>query len=225
MYQGYIKRTLDVILSLAAIIFFSPLLLILSIAGMIQMKGVPYFVQTRVGKDERLFQLIKFRTMSNEKDKTGHFLPDEKRLNSYGRFLRATSLDELPELFNIFIGDMSIVGPRPLVPEYLPYYTEEERCRHNVKPGLTGLAQVNGRSYLSWEEIFKYDICYVRNVTIWNDIRIIFQTAKKVLRHADIADATEMLRDENGDLYVKTSCGKKKIHKELNVERKGIIQR
>ena len=157
------------------------------------MKGNPFFTQERPGKDEKIFKLIKFRTMSNEKDKNGELLPDEVRLNKYGRFLRSTSLDELPELINIIKGDMSIVGPRPLLVEYLPYYTEEERHRHDVRPGLTGLAQVNGRNLLNWDERFIFDVQYIQNLSLKNDIKIIIVTIKKVLHRSGVSENTNAM--------------------------------
>ena len=153
------------------------------------MKGNPFFTQPRPGKDEKIFKLIKFRTMTNEKDAQGNLLPDDVRLNSYGKFLRSTSLDELPELFNILKGDMSVFGPRPLVPQYLPYYTEEERKRHSVRPGLSGWAQVNGRISASWEQRFKYDVEYVNNILFLFDVKIILETLRKVVKRADIVEA------------------------------------
>ena len=152
MYRNVIKRALDFLLSLMALVILSPLFLILILVGCVEMKGNPFFSQKRPGKNEKIFSLIKFRSMTNEKDKNGALLPNEIRLNKYGRLLRKTSLDELPELINILIGDMSIVGPRPLLPEYIPYYTEEERHRHDVRPGLTGYAQAHGRNSVSWED-------------------------------------------------------------------------
>ncbi len=186
MYARFFKRLFDFFLSLIALIILSPVFLILIIAGSIAMRGNPFFVQPRPGKkgkngQERIFKLIKFRTMDNRKDKDGNFLPDDVRLNKYGRVLRSTSLDELPELVNILVGDMSIVGPRPLAVIYLPYYTPKERHRHDVRPGLTGLAQVHGRNALKWEERFAYDLEYISKITLANDIRILFLTVKKVL--------------------------------------------
>lgn len=186
MYQRYVKRVLDFSLSLFALIVLSPLLLVLIVVGAVQMKGNPFFTQLRPGKDEKIFRLIKFRTMTNAKDKEGNLLPDEKRLVPYGKFLRSTSLDELPELINIVKGDMSIVGPRPLLVEYLPYYTEEEKCRHNIRPGLTGWAQVNGRNAISWDHKLGLDIEYVSKLCFVMDIRIILLTLEKVLRRSDI---------------------------------------
>ena len=153
------------------------------------MHGNPFFTQLRPGKDEKIFRLIKFRSMTCERDAEGKLLPDEKRLTRYGKFLRSTSLDELPELFNILKGDMAVIGPRPLVPQYLPYYTEEERKRHSVRPGLSGWAQVNGRTSVSWEQRFKYDVEYVNNVSFLFDVKIILETIKKVVKRADIVEA------------------------------------
>ncbi len=208
MYAKYVKRPLDFMLSLTALIILSPLLLILTIVGAIAMKGNPFFVQKRPGKiskktgHEKIFSLIKFRTMSNAKDKNGNLLPDKDRLNRYGKFLRSTSLDELPELVNIVKGDMAIVGPRPLLVEYLPYYTDEERKRHTVRPGLTGLAQVNGRNAVSWEDIFKHDLEYVGNVSFYRDLKILIQTAYKVICRVDIIVAQS---DDSGNLNVERS--------------------
>lgn len=186
MYAKYIKRIFDFVLSLMALIVLSPLLVILIILGAVFMRGNPFFTQARPGKNEKIFKLIKFRTMDNRKDKDGKLLPDDVRLNKYGRILRSTSLDELPELINILIGDMSIVGPRPLVPQYLPYYTEEEKHRHDVRPGLTGLAQVSGRNFVNWDERFAYDVKYVNKITFRNNLKIIFLTVKAVLKRTGI---------------------------------------
>lgn len=190
MYAKFIKRLLDLILSLCAIIVLSPVLLILTIIGAYKMKGNPFFTQERPGWHEKIFKLIKFRTMSNEKDKSGKLLPDEVRLNKYGRFLRSTSLDELPELFNICKGDMSIIGPRPLLIEYLPWYTEKEHRRHDVRPGLTGWAQVNGRNNLDWDHRFETDVYYVDHISFPFDLKIFFLTIKKVLVHEDVVENT-----------------------------------
>lgn len=198
MYAKFFKRFFDFILSVMALIVLSPVLLVLTVIGAIAMRGNPFFVQPRPGmKDkagnEKLFNLIKFRTMSNAKDKKGKLLSDDIRLNKYGRFLRSTSLDELPELINITLGQMSFVGPRPLLVEYLPYYTEEERHRHDVRPGLTGWAQINGRNNIrSWEERFQYDLAYIRDCSLVFDIRIIFLTIAKVFKRSDILVGSEI---------------------------------
>lgn len=193
MYAKIIKRPLDFVLSLCAIIVLSPVLLLLMVIGAVAMKGNPFFTQLRPGKNEKIFKLIKFRTMTCEKDKEGNLLPDDKRLTKYGKFLRSTSLDELPELLNILKGDMAVIGPRPLLPEYLPYYTEEERKRHNIRPGLTGLAQVNGRNAIaSWEERFEYDVKYVNECSLLMDIGILWKTVYKVVKKSDILVGSEI---------------------------------
>lgn len=191
MYAKYIKRFLDIVLSGCALLVLSPLLLVLTVLGAIMMKGNPFFTQLRPGKNEKIFRLIKFRTMTCEKDENGNLLPDEQRLNGYGNFLRSTSLDELPELLNIFIGNMSIVGPRPLLVSYLPYYNEKEKHRHDVRPGLTGLAQVNGRNNLTWEQKFAYDLEYVENISLKKDVGIIFTTIGKVIKRSDVQTDTQ----------------------------------
>ena len=190
MYARFGKRCLDLVLSVAALLVLSPVLLVLTVLGAWFMKGNPFFTQLRPGKDEKIFRLIKFRTMSMERDEQGNLLPDEKRLNGYGRFLRSTSLNELPELINIALGQMSLVGPRPLLVEYLPWYTEEERLRHTVRPGLTGLAQVNGRNNLTWEQKFAYDLEYVRCISLVGDVRILVKTVGKVLHRSDVQTDT-----------------------------------
>ena len=190
-YKPVFKRFWDIVLSFVALTILSPLFIVLTIVGAIAMKGNPFYVQKRPGKKEQVFKLIKYRTMSNAKDNQGHLLSDEKRLNKYGRFLRSTSLDELPELINIFIGDMSIIGPRPLAVEYLGFYTREENKRHDVRPGLTGWAQVNGRNSLTWESKFAYDIEYVDKLSVFFDFKILFLTIGKVLKRADIGQGNE----------------------------------
>lgn len=186
MYEKFLKRLLDFLLSLLALIVMSPLLLVLTVIGAIAMKGNPFFTQPRPGKNERIFNMIKFRSMTNDKDENGNLLPDEKRLNSYGKFLRATSMDELPELINILKGDLSIVGPRPQLVRDMVFMTPKQRLRHSVMPGLTGLAQVNGRNNISWEKKFQYDIEYIENgITFLNDTKIVFKTLRKVFERAD----------------------------------------
>lgn len=199
MYKRFIKRLLDFTLSLCAIIVLSPLLIFLMIVGAIAMKGNPFFTQLRPGWHEQIFKLIKFRTMDNRKDENGELLPDEVRLNKYGRFLRATSLDELPELINILKGDMSIVGPRPLLVQYLPIYSETQHHRHDVRPGLTGWAQVNGRNGISWTRKFEYDLEYVNTVSFPLDVKIVFMTVKAVLSHEGISsDTSDTMEDFTG---------------------------
>ena len=202
MYANCFKRVIDFTLSLIALIVLSPVFLILVIIGAIAMKGNPFFTQLRPGRiskktgEEKIFKLVKFRTMSNKKDGDGNLLPDDVRLNKYSRILRSTSLDELPELWNIICGDMAIVGPRPLLVKYLPLYSEEQRHRHDVRPGLTGLAQVNGRNALSWDEKFELDVKYVRNITFVGDLKIIFGTIGAVLKREGINSQASITVEE-----------------------------
>lgn len=196
MYAKYIKRIFDFVLSLMALIVLSPLLVILIILGAVFMRGNPFFTQARPGKNEKIFKLIKFRTMDNRKDKDGKLLPDDVRLNKYGRILRSTSLDELPELINILIGDMSIVGPRPLLVKYLPRYNEEQRHRHDVRPGLTGYAQAHGRNAVTWEEKFKMDVWYTRNISFITDVKVVIDTVKVVLKRDGISSDTSATMEE-----------------------------
>ncbi len=196
MYAKYFKRLLDFILSLTALIVLSPVLLILIILGAVNMKGNPFFTQLRPGKDEKIFRLIKFRTMTNQKDKEGNLLPDDVRLTKYGEFLRSTSLDELPELINILKADMSIIGPRPLLVKYLPRYNDEQKHRHDVRPGLTGYAQANGRNAVTWEDKFKMDVWYTRNISFKLDVKIIIDTVKCVLKRDGISSESSSTMEE-----------------------------
>lgn len=196
MYARYFKRVLDFILSLCAVIVLSPILLLLIFLGAIFMRGNPFFCQDRPGKDERIFKLIKFRSMDNRKDKNGNLLPDDVRLNKYGRFLRASSLDELPELFNILKGDMSIIGPRPLLVRYLDRYNEEQHHRHDVRPGLTGYAQAHGRNAVSWEDKFAMDVWYTKHITFAGDVKIIWDTVMTVLKREGISSETSSTMEE-----------------------------
>ena len=186
MYANFLKRILDFFCALSAILALSPLLLVLTVLGAVKMKGNPFFTQPRPGKGEKIFKLIKFRTMTNQKDANGNLLPDDVRLTKYGKFLRSTSLDELPELFNILKGDMAVIGPRPLLVKYLPLYNSEQRHRHDVRPGLSGLAQISGRNAITWEDKFKYDVEYVKNVTFIGDVKIILTTLKKAIKREGI---------------------------------------
>ncbi len=195
MYAKYFKRILDIILSFIALIILSPLMLILYILVRIKLGKPAIFKQQRPGKNEKIFTLYKYRTMTDKKDENGKLLPDEQRLTKFGKILRSTSLDELPELINILKGDMAIVGPRPLLVQYIDFYTEEERHRHDVRPGLTGLAQVSGRNIVGWNQRLKLDVQYVHNCTFINDIKIILKTVKKVIKREDILVGKEQIKD------------------------------
>lgn len=189
-YEKYLKRPIDIICSLLALIVFSWLYLIIALLVRIKLGSPVLFKQERPGKDEKIFNLYKFRTMTDERDEKGDLLPDEMRLTKFGKLLRATSLDELPELFNILKGDMSIVGPRPLLISYLPFYSKEEKRRHEVRPGLTGWAQVNGRNFIDWDHRLKKDVEYVNNINFILDVKIIITTILLVLKKSDIATDT-----------------------------------
>lgn len=200
IYERFIKRALDMILSGIAIIILSPILLIVAILVKTKLGSPVIFKQERPGLNEKIFKMYKFRSMTDAKDENGELLPDEERLTSFGKKLRSTSLDELPELFNIFKGDMSIVGPRPLMVSYLPLYNEFQKHRHDVRPGLTGLAQISGRNLLSWKERFEKDICYVENISFTLDIKIIFNTVKSVIKRDGISSNTsETMEDFMGN--------------------------
>lgn len=192
-YEKWIKRLIDFAFSLCALIVLSPLILIIAILVRIKIGPQIIFSQERPGKDEKIFKLFKFRTMTDEKDDNGELLPDTLRLTSFGKFLRATSADELPELWCILKGDMSIIGPRPLLTRYLPAYTETEHHRHDVRPGLTGLAQVNGRNYVEWDKRLAFDVEYVNEITFLGDMRIFLSTIKKVFTYEDVATNTEAI--------------------------------
>lgn len=196
MYEKYLKRIMDCLLSGIALVCFSPVILIIALLVRFKLGTPIIYKQNRPGRNEKLFKLFKFRSMTNETDEDGNLLPDEKRLSRFGRILRATSLDELPELVNIFKGDMSIVGPRPLLIRYLPFYKEEERARHSVRPGLTGLAQINGRNNLDWNTRINFDIQYVKHITFVGDMKIILQTIGKVLKKSDIASGEELIMQD-----------------------------
>jgi undecaprenyl phosphate N,N'-diacetylbacillosamine 1-phosphate transferase len=189
LYKNYIKRPMDFIVATFTLIVLSPVLIGTAVLVRINLGSPILFKQERPGYHEEIFTLYKFRTMTNERDAEGHLLPNSKRLTKFGRFLRSTSLDELPELMNIIKGDMSIIGPRPLAVEYLPYYTDEERVRHSVKPGLSGLAQINGRNTASWEQRFQDDLNYISNITFFNDVKIMMKTLVKVMKRADVGEA------------------------------------
>lgn len=202
MYAGFVKRLLDFLIALTAIIALSPILIILTAVGAICMKGNPFFTQQRPGRinrktgEEKLFTVIKFRTMDNRRGADGELLPDEDRLNGYGKFLRSTSLDELPQLVNVLVGDEAICGPRALLVEYLPRYSEHQRLRHRVRPGITGYAQVHGRNLVSWEDKFEMDVWYTEHVTFKNDLKILFDTVSVVLKREGISSETSATMEE-----------------------------
>jgi len=187
MYKRAIKPFLDFILALMALMILLPLLFLVALLLTVANKGTPFFIQTRPGKNEKLFNIIKFKTMSDKKDATGNLISDAERLTLIGKFIRKTSLDEIPQLINVIKGDMSLIGPRPLLPEYLPLYTEQQKKRHQIKPGITGWAQVNGRNAISWKQKFDYDVWYVENMSFLIDVKIVFLTIQKVLTSKDIA--------------------------------------
>lgn len=230
MYIKYFKRIFDFWLALLALVILSPIMLILIIIGAIAMQGNPFFVQPRPGKkdkdgNERIFKLVKFRTMSNKKDKEGNLLPDKIRLNSYGKFLRSASLDELGELWNIIKGDMSIVGPRPQLVRDMVFMTEEQRKRHNVRPGLTGLAQVSGRNNITWEQKLEYDLKYIKNITFFNDMKIICKTALKVLKRVDTVREGTVSDVDFGDwLLTKGSIKKEEYEKKQYEARELLVE-
>ena len=196
MYAKHLKRWIDFIISFCALVILSPVLLLLIVLGFVFMRGNPFFVQERPGKNEKIFKLIKFRTMDSRKDKNGNLLPDEIRLNCYGRILRSTSLDELPELINILKGDMAIIGPRPLLVRYLDRYNEEQHHRHDVRPGLTGYAQAHGRNSVSWEDKFAMDVWYTKHITFAGDVRIIWDTVMTVLKKEGISSENSATMEE-----------------------------
>lgn len=219
MYKHFFKRLFDFLISLFGLIILSPLFLIIAIIGIFVMKGNPFFVQERPGKNEKIFKLIKFKSMTDAKDNNGQLLPDGERYTKFGLFLRKSSLDEIPELINILKGDMSLVGPRPLLVSYLDLYTEEEKHRHDIRPGLTGLAQVNGRNFLTWEEVFAFDLEYIKNVSFFYDIKILIMTAKLIIKHNDVEDRSK-IHEEDGKLIYEDSNGGRRVHAPLDVERK-----
>jgi len=187
LYQNYIKRIIDIIVSIVVLIIVFPILLGVIVLLIITNNGHPFFFQIRPGKNERLFKIVKFKTMNEAKDNNGVLLPDAERMTKVGNFIRKTSLDELPQLLNVIKGEMSLIGPRPLLPEYLPLYTNEQKKRHNVRPGITGWAQVNGRNAISWEEKFKFDVYYADNISVLLDLKILFLTIKKVMKREGVS--------------------------------------
>lgn len=224
IYEKYIKRILDFILSLVALIMLSPILLILVIVGAVKMKGNPFFTQMRPGKDEKIFKLIKFRTMTNEKDSEGNLLPDDVRLTKYGRFLRSTSLDELPELINILKGDMSIVGPRPQLVRDMVFMTPQQRKRHSVRQGLTGLAQINGRNIISWEDKIAYDLQYIEQITFIKDVKIVIYTIIKVFQKEGIATVGMETAEDYGDYLLAKGSISMNVYDNKNDEAIQLLQ-
>lgn len=224
LYRQFFKRFYDIFLSGLALLVLSPILLILIIVGAINMKGNPFFTQQRPGKNEKIFKLIKFRTMTNEKDENGNLLPDDVRLTKYGKFLRSTSLDELPELINIFIGNMSIVGPRPQLVRDMVFMTEEQRKRHTVSPGLTGLAQCSGRNNMSWEQKFEYDLKYIKKIGLWSDVGIIFMTVFKVFKRDGITEEGEATATDLGDYLLSKGEVTDEKYNELQDEAKELMK-
>ena len=218
MYAKFFKRVMDFVLSLCALIVLSPVLLILVVLGAVIMKGNPFFTQLRPGKDEKIFKMIKFRSMTCETDENGNLLPDEVRLTKYGKFLRATSLDELPELLNIVKGDMSIVGPRPQLVRDMVFMTPEQRRRHSVRPGLTGLAQCNGRNAMSWEKKFEYDLIYIQKITFLGDVKILLQTVIKVFQRDGINEEGMATAEDLGDYLLRIGTVDREEYAEKQAE-------
>lgn len=202
MYKNLLKPFLDFICALLGLLFLSPVFLIVWLCLVIANNGNPFFYQRRPGKGERIFTIIKFKTMNDKRDVAGQLLPDAKRLTAVGSFIRKTSLDELPQLLNVLLGDMSFVGPRPLLPEYLPLYNEEQRRRHDVKPGITGWAQVNGRNAISWEQKFEYDLWYVEHQSFALDIKILFKTVLRVFKSEGITQEGQVTAEEFKGKYL-----------------------
>ena len=230
MYANFLKRVIDFLLSLFALLILSPILTVLIIVGAIAMKGNPFFTQMRPGLvdkrtgKEKIFKLIKFRTMSNAKDKDGNLLPDEVRLNGYGKFLRSTSLDELPELLNILAGDMAVVGPRPQLVRDMVFMTEDQRKRHTVRPGLTGLAQCSGRNNMSWEKKFEYDLEYIEKITLWGDIKIMFKTVGKVFARDGINEEGMATAMDLGDYLLESGKVERNDYDEKQAEAKELLK-
>lgn len=225
MYKNYIKRPMDAVLAVFATVVLSPVLFVLIVIGAIAMRGNPFFTQQRPGKDEKIFKLIKFRTMTNQRDENGKLLPDEVRLVPYGKFLRSTSLDELPELFNIIKGDMAIVGPRPQLVRDMVFMTEEQRTRHTIRPGLTGLAQVNGRNNMSWERKFAFDLKYISDgITLLGDIKIIVKTVVKVFQRDGITEEGMATAEDLGDYLLEKGEVEKEQYDRLQEQARELMR-
>ncbi len=224
LYSRYLKRILDFCIALFALLLLSPLFLLLMVLGAIIMKGNPFFTQLRPGKDERIFRLIKFRSMTCEKDAEGNWLPDEKRLVPYGKFLRSTSLDELPELLNILVGDMALVGPRPQLVRDMVFMTQEQRRRHAVRQGLTGLAQVSGRNALNWEDKLNYDLQYIQNISFAGDVAIIFKTFYKTLKRDGINEEGQATAMDFGDYLLAKGQVSQELYNQKQEEARCLLQ-
>ena len=224
IYEVCLKRVLDFTLSVVALVLLSPIFLILMLTGVVAMGGNPFFTQPRPGKNERVFYMVKFRTMSNARDEKGNLLPDELRLNGYGKLLRSTSLDELPELWNIVKGDLSIVGPRPQLVRDMVFMSPDQRRRHSVRQGLTGLAQVNGRNNISWEQKLEWDLKYIdTGITFVGDMKIVIKTISKVFARADIATEGMETAEDYGDYLLRTGKVDKNTYERLQTEAKEIL--
>lgn len=229
MYEKFFKRIIDFFLSTIALVMLSPILLLLLLVGTIVMRGNPIFVQSRPGKkgkdgQEKIFCLLKLRSMSNRRDANGELLPDAERLGKYGRFIRATSLDELPSLINILLGDMSLVGPRPQLVRDMTFMTDTQRKRHDVRPGLTGLAQVNGRNNITWEQKFAYDLQYIESITFFGDLKILFQTVDKVLKRSDTVREGTVSDLDFGDWLLQNGEIDKSQYEKKQAEAKELLR-
>ena len=223
MYARFLKRPLDFCCAALAIVCLSPLLVLLTLVGAIKMRGNPFFTQPRPGKGEKIFKLVKFRTMTNQRDASGKLLPDDVRLTAYGRFLRSTSLDELPELFNILKGDMSVIGPRPQLVRDMVFMTPEQRKRHTVRQGLSGLAQINGRNAVTWEKKIDYDLEYIRRITLLGDVKIILQTLSKVFKRDGITEEGMDTATDLGDYLLETGKITREQYDQGQAEAKQLI--
>ena len=223
MYAKFFKRVIDFTLSLCALLVLWPVLLVLAVIGAVKMKGNPLFTQPRPGKNEKIFKLIKFRSMTCETDENGNLLPDEQRMTRYGEILRSTSLDELPELLNILVGDMSIVGPRPQLVRDMVFMTEDQRRRHSVRPGLTGLAQANGRNAMTWDKKFEYDLQYIEKITLWGDIKILLQTVKAVFAREGITEEGMATAADLGDYLLSEGRVSREEYEDKQAEAKELL--
>ena len=225
MYAIFLKRFIDFTLALVALVVLSPVLLVLTVVGAVKMKGNPFFTQMRPGKDEKIFKLIKFRSMTCQTDKDGNLLPDEQRLTRYGKILRSTSLDEIPELLNILAGDMALVGPRPQLVRDMVFMTPDQRRRHSIRPGLTGLAQVSGRNSITWEQKLQYDLTYLdEGITLWGDLKILFMTAGKVFLREDVVREGTVSDMDFGDWLLLNGAIDEKTYQQRQAEALELLQ-